>query len=124
MRRLALWLEPCPAASTLRGDHLLCCASTAPQPLPPPHRICIWKTRTDPARIVVLCYAFLQLTLALVYIANTSALPLPLRPASLAVHGFCAASCPVSSPAQSALPLPTYHLLPRVLQPPMSPHSP
>jgi hypothetical protein len=36
-------------------------------------RICVWKTRTDPARIVVFCYAFLQLTLALLYVANTSA---------------------------------------------------
>ncbi|PRW59426.1 glutamate receptor [Chlorella sorokiniana] len=36
-------------------------------------RICVWKTRTDPARIVVFCYAFLQLTLALLYVANTTA---------------------------------------------------
>ena len=41
-------------------------------PPAPPNSMCIWKTRTDPARIVVLCYAFLMLTLALVYIANTS----------------------------------------------------
>ena len=58
----------------------------------------------------MLCYAFLQLTLALVYIANTSALPLLLRPASLAVHGFCAGFCPAAPPAQPALLLPTCHL--------------
>lgn len=35
-------------------------------------RACIWKCRTDPARIVIWCFSFLMLTLAVLFMANTS----------------------------------------------------
>lgn len=55
----------CVAFGSARSVHVRCFSGVhnCSKPLPPPA-----------ARVVVLCYAFLQLTLALIYVANTSGL--------------------------------------------------